>query len=59
MGLQNVADVQQVWFVFLLTPQQWECWKLSMLSFPWLLLQFLSLTRSPRIEKPSEPPASC
>lgn len=55
MGLQNLADVQQVWFVFLLTLQQWECWKLSMLSSPWLPLQFLSLPPSPRTEKPSEP----
>lgn len=58
-GLQNLHDVQPVWFIFLLTLQQWECWKLSTLSSPWLPLQSLSLPNPPRIEKPSGPPASC
>lgn len=39
MGLQNLADVQQAWFVFLLTVQQWECWKYAF--FPMVSLAIL------------------
>lgn len=39
MGLQNLADVQQVWFVFLLTLQWWECWKYAF--FPMASLAIL------------------
>lgn len=39
MGFQNLADVQQVWFVFLLTLQQWECWKYAF--FPMASLAIL------------------
>lgn len=39
MGFQNLADVQQVWFVFLLTLQQRECWKYAF--FPMASLAIL------------------
>lgn len=39
MGLQNPAYVQQVWFVFILTVQQWECWKYAF--FPMVSLAIL------------------
>ena len=52
MGLQNPHDVQPVWFIFLLTLQQWECWKLSTLSSPRLPLQSLSLPTHPGQRSP-------
>lgn len=47
MGLQNLHDVQPVWFIFLLAFQQWECWNLSTLSSPCLPLQSLSFPTHP------------